>query len=272
MIRRLSHWGLWSAYTARTRPLPGRWVPAGIAALLLLLAWWLVTAGGLIDPYLLPGPGQVLGRMWDQLSSGLALRYLTPTLTAALLGAAIAVAVAQPTGFLIAHSRLLAAVLEPFVALSQTVPLVAVAPLLVLWIGYGTAPIAILCAIIAFFPMVTTTVVGLRSLDMRVVENSMLDGASAWQRICHIELPMTAPTILAGVRGGVVLSMTGAVVGELVMGGTGMATLLTLSRDAADVAAVFAVVVWISVSALIFYGLVSLLERAAVNRVQGEST
>nr|WP_231979941.1 ABC transporter permease subunit [Tessaracoccus coleopterorum] len=112
-----------------------------------------------------------------------------------------AVLIALPLGYLATHSRLLGAVVEPFIAVSQTVPLVAIAPLLVLWIGYGTVPIAILCAIVAFFPMVTTTVVGFRALDMRVIETALLDGADAWQRLIHVEGPMAAPAVLAGVRG-----------------------------------------------------------------------
>lgn len=268
----IAHLGLWSAYPARTRQLPGRWVPATIVFVAFILMWWAVTATGWIDDYLLPSPGQVLGRMADQVRLGIAFRYLTPTLLAALFGAGIAILVAIPLSVVVAHSRLLAAIIEPFVAISQTIPLVAIAPLLVLWIGYGTLPIAVLCAIVAFFPMVTTTVVGLRSLDMRVVENAMLDGASGWQRLIHIEFPMAAPAILAGVRGGVVLSMTGAVVGEFVMGGSGLGTLLTLSRDAADTAGVFAVVAWISLAAMSLYGLITLLERAANNRLQGEAS
>ena len=122
--------------------------------------------------------------------SGIAWRYVEPTLVAALLGSALSIAVALPLGFTIAHSRLLAAVAEPFITFSQTVPLVAVAPLLVLWIGYGTIPVAVLCSVIAFFPMVTTTVVGLRGLDMRVIETAWLDGAGAWRRLVHIEAPM----------------------------------------------------------------------------------
>lgn len=268
----IAHLGLWSAYPARTRQLPDRWVPATLAFAFVLLLWWVVTASGLVDDYLLPGPGQVVGTMAEQVRLGIALRYLSPTLVAALLGAVIAIVVAIPLSVVVAHSRLLAAVIEPFVAISQTIPLVAIAPLLVLWIGYGTFPIAVLCAIVAFFPMVTTAVVGLRSLDMRVVENAMLDGASGWQRLINIEFPMAAPAMLAGIRGGVVLSMTGAVVGEFVMGGAGLGTLLTLSRDAADTAGVFAVVAWISLAAMFLYGLITLLERAAVNRLQGEAS
>ncbi|QXT62098.1 ABC transporter permease [Tessaracoccus palaemonis] len=271
-MRRRVGAGLWSAYPARTRPGTGRWVPATVAAALLLAIWWAVTAGGLVAPLYLPGPEDVAARMVSQLSSGVAWRYLTPTISAALLGALIAVAVAIPVGILIAHSRPLAAVLEPFVALSQTVPLVAIAPLLVLWLGYGTVPIAVLCAIVAFFPMITTTVVGLRSLDMRVVETALLDGASFPQRLWHIEGPMVAPAVLAGVRGGMALAMTGAVVGEMVMGGSGMGTLLTISRQTADTASVFAVVAWIALVAMALYGIVSIAERAAVRRLQGVTT
>lgn len=260
---------LWSAYPARTRPGTGRWIPATVAAVALLIIWWAVTASGLVAPLYLPGPGEVAGRMLSQLTTGVAWRYLVPTLSAALLGALLAVAVAIPLGILIVHSRPLAAVFEPFVALSQTIPLVAIAPLLVLWIGYGTVPIAVLCAIVAFFPMVTTTVVGLRSLDMRVVETALLDGASFPQRLWHVEGPMAAPAVLAGVRGGMALSMTGAVVGEMVMGGAGMGTLLTLSRQTADTVAVFAVVAWIALVAMALYGLVQIAERAAVRRLEG---
>lgn len=270
--RTLAHLGVWSAYPARTRPAQGRWIPATVAVVAVLALWLAVTTLGAIDPLYLPSPLDVVGRMATQAETGVALRYLTPTLAAALLGAAIAVGVALPLGVIVTHSRLLASIVEPVVAISQTVPLVALAPLLVLWIGYGTVPIAVLCAIVAFFPMVTTTIVGFRALDMRVVENALLDGANAWQRLVHIEGPMAAPAVLAGVRGGVVLAMTGAVVGELVMGGAGLGTLLTLTREAADTAGMFAVVAWISLSAMVLYGFIQVLERAAVTRLQGEST
>lgn len=270
--RTLAHLGVWSAYPARTRPAKGRWIPAAVAVIAVAALWLAVTTLGAIDPLYLPNPLDVVGRMVTQAETGVALRYLAPTLAAALLGAAIAVAVALPLGVVVTHSRLLASIVEPLVAISQTVPLVALAPLLVLWIGYGTVPIAVLCAIVAFFPMVTTTIVGFRSLDMRVVENALLDGANSWQRLIHIEGPMAAPAVLAGVRGGVVLAMTGAVVGELVMGGAGLGTLLTLTREAADTAGMFAVVAWISLSAMVLYGFIQMLERAAVTRLQGEST
>lgn len=268
--RQLARWGVWSAYPARTRPGTSRWVPFSLALLVAVVVWWGVTAGGGIDPLYLPGAGEVASRLWTQITLGHTWRYLRPTLVAAVLGALIAVVVAVPLGVVLAHSRLAAAVLGPVVMISQTVPMVAIAPLLVLWLGYGLVPIAVLCAIMAFFPMVTTTLVGFRGLDMRLVDTALLDGASAWQRLVLVEWPMAAPAVLAGIRGGVVLAMTGAVVGELVMGGAGVGTLLTLQREASDTAGVFAVVTSISVSALLLDGLVHLAERAAVARLQGE--
>lgn len=268
----MARWGLWSAYPGRVRPTHGawRWIPATLALAVVLVLWWAIAATGLVPEVILPGPGDVVARVLAWVTDGTGWRYLAPTLGAALFGSVIAMVVAIPLGIAIAHSRLLAAIFEPFVAFSQTVPLVAIAPLLALWIGYGVVPIAMLCAIIAFFPMVTTTVIGLRGMDMRIIEHAWLDGAGPWQRLFHVELPIAAPAILAGVRAGFVLSMTGAIVGEFVMGGAGLGTLLTISREAADSVGVFAVLVWIVAAALVLQGTIQIAERASRRRLQGE--
>lgn len=270
--RTVARWGLWSAFPGRVRPTHGawRWVPATTALTVVLLMWWGVTTTGLVPDVILPNPVDVLVRVLSWVSDGTGWRYLVPTLGAAILGSLIAMVVAIPMGITIAHSRLMAAIFEPFVAFSQVIPLVAIAPLLALWIGYGVVPIAMLCAIIAFFPMVTTIVVGFRGMDMRIIEHALLDGAGLWQRLFHVELPIAAPAILAGVRAGFVLSMTGAIVGEFVMGGSGLGTLLTISREAADSVGVFAVLVWIVAAALALQGLIQIAERASVRRLQGE--
>lgn len=265
--------GLWSAYPARTRPASpiARILPPALALAVVLFAWWLLA--GITPTVLLPDPVAVIDRVIRWSASGTSWRYTWPTLVAALSGSGLAIAVALPLGFMVAHSRILSAVAEPFIAFSQTVPLVAIAPLLVLWIGYGILPNAILCCIIAFFPMVTTTVVGLRSLDMRVIETAWLDGAGGWRRLIHIEAPMAAPAILAGVRGGVVLSMTGAIVGEFVMGaggGEGLGTLLTLSRNATDTVGVFAVLCLLALIAFVLVSLLGVAERTANRNLQGE--
>jgi len=262
--------GLWSAYPARTRPvsLVARLLPPLVAVLVALFTWWLLTQ--VTPAVLLPDPVAVVSRAARWVGSGIAWRYVEPTLVAALLGSVLSIAIALPLGYAIAHSRLLAAVAEPFIAFSQTVPLVAVAPLRVLWIGYGTIPVAVLCSVIAFFPMVTTTIVGLRGLDMRVIETAWLDGAGTWRCLIHVEAPMAAPAVLSGVRGGVVLSMTGAIVGEFVMGGQGLGVLLTQSQQAVDTVGVFTVLVLLAIIASVLVSIMGLAERIANRNLQGE--
>ncbi|TRY18802.1 ABC transporter permease [Tessaracoccus rhinocerotis] len=272
--REFARLGVWSAYPARTRPAhgPERWLPATVAAVALLGVWLAATRGDLVPDAFLPDAFAVWDRLVVWTGNGTIWRYLWPTVVAALIGSAIAVVASLVLGILIAHSRLLGAVIEPFVAFSQAIPLVAIAPLLALWIGYGMVPIAVLCALVAFFPMVTTTVVGFRSLDMRMVENAWLDGAGFRARLWHVELPVAAPAILAGIRAGFVLSMTGAIVGEFVIGGAGLGTLLTISREATDTVGVFAVLVWIAAVALVLQGIIQAAEHISVRRLQGETT
>lgn len=237
----------------------------------VLAIWTLVTAIGAVPSFVLPSPAAVASRVVTDAQQGMIWGYLAPTLTESLLGSLLAAVVATPLGYVVAHSRLLARTIEPYIALTQAIPLVAVAPLLVIWIGYGTVPIALLCAIIAFFPMVTTSVLGFRQLNPHLIEAAGLDGAWGLARLLHIELPLAAPAIVAGIRAGVVLSVTGAIVGEFVMGGEGLGTLLTLTRDQADSVGLFAVLFWISGAALLLNAAIASLERLVNRHLDGES-
>ena len=260
----------WAKFPARSRPRTRteRVVVPIVAAVVAIVLWHLVSL--MLPTLILPGPFDVAARIVDQLASGIVWRYLWPTLLPALLGCLIAVVGSFTLGVLVSHSRILAAVFEPFVAISQTVPLVAVAPLLVVWLGYGSVPIAVLCAIVAFFPMVTTTILGFRQLEQPELEAALLDGATRLKRFWHIELPLAAPAIIAGMRAGSVLAMTGAIVGEFVMGGRGLGTLLTLSRQAADTTGVFTVIFWISGAAMLLYLVFAAMEAVIVKRVIGD--
>ncbi|MFV0430063.1 MAG: ABC transporter permease [Arachnia sp.] len=266
-----SRLGLWSAYPVRVQRAPWSWTPAAGLLLIVVVAWSAAACSGAVPAVALPDPVDVAARCVEWVANGVILRYVGPTLAAAVAGSALAALVGVPLGILIAHSRFFAAALEPWVAFSQTVPLVAVAPLLVIWLDYGTTSVAVLAAIIAFFPMVTTTVVGVRGLDRTLIEQAWLDGATGQQRLWHVELPVAAPAILAGLRAGVVLSMTGAIVGEFVMGGQGIGTLIAISREAADTVGVFALLVWIAILALALQGLIHAAEGLAARRLEGDS-
>lgn len=232
-------------------------VIVGLAALLI---WQAIAQGGATSAYLLPTPARVAQAFLSALQSGLFARYGLTTLTESLVGFALGAVIALPTGYAIARSRTLAAALEPYMAASQAVPAVALAPLLVLWLPTGLAPIAVLCALIVFFPAAINTTLGFRTLDHEVVDAARLDGAGGWSLLRHIEAPLALPTVLAGLRTSLTLSITGAVVGEFVLSDQGLGGLLTIARGNFDMPLEFATLLALALMATILYGVARFIE------------
>src|SRR5690625_1443849 len=230
----------------------------------VLLVWEAVSRAGLVSPFFLPAPTAVAARLWAGLPNGELLGYTCVTLVEALLGSALGAAVAFPLGYLIARNRWAAAGLQPYVAASQALPAVALAPLLVIWVGYGLLPIVLLCALLVFFPILLATVLGMRTLDPEVVDAARLDGAHGWTMLRHIEVPMALPSLLTGLRNGFTLSVTGAVVGEFVMGGQGLGMVLSVQANSADTTGLFATLTVLSALAIAMYTLLRAVERVAV--------
>ena len=141
-------------------------------------------------------------------------------------------------------------------------PAIAIAPILVLWVGYGITPVIVLCALMVFFPILVSTVVGLRHIDRELLEAAALDGATGWTMAAHMELPLAAPAILGGLRNGFALSVTGAVVGEMVMGGSGLGQVLTQMRSNVDTAGMFVIITILCIMATILYVIVYRIERS----------
>ncbi|GAA3512082.1 ABC transporter permease [Georgenia daeguensis] len=236
-----------------------------VAPLLLgavvLLVWEAVSRSGVVPSFFLPAPTAIAVRLVEDLTTGGLLGYVGPTLLEAALGCLAGAAVALPLGYAVFRSARAAAALEPYIAASQAVPAVALAPLLMLWLGYGLVPIVVLCALTVFFPILLATVLGLRTLDPDVVAAARLDGAGGWQLLSFIELPLALPALLTGLRNGFTLSVTGAVVGEFVMGGQGLGMLVAARGDSADTVGIFAALVVLCALAMSVYGLLSALER-----------
>ncbi|UFU08287.1 ABC transporter permease [Ruania halotolerans] len=224
-----------------------------------LLLWELIA--GVTSSRVLPAPTALLQRLIAEFRDGDILTYAGTTLTESLLGCLIALVVALPLGYLIARSRAASAALGPYLAATQAIPAVALAPLIVLWFGYGLLPVALLCALLVFFPIVVNTALGLAGLDEDILGAAQLDGAGRWRMLLHIEAPLAMPSVLAGVRNGFVLSITGAVVGEFVMGGQGLGLLLSIYRDRSDTTGMFATLIVLAACAVGFYLLVRALER-----------
>lgn len=231
----------------------------------LLLGWQLTTQAGVVSAFLLPAPGVVLHSLVTSVADGVIPRYAATTLIESLSGFAIGAVIALPTGYLIARSRTLAATLEPYLAASQAVPAVALAPLLVLWLGYGLPPVAALCALIVFFPAAVNTTLGFRTLDRDILDAARIDGAGRWALLRHIEAPLALPSMLAGLRASLTLSVTGAVVGEFVLGDQGLGGLLTIARGNFDAPLVFATLFALALLATALYGLARLIERLLIS-------
>lgn len=244
-----------------SRPAPRRLLPPLLFGVVALVVWETLSRSGAVPSFFLPPPSAVALRLTEDLSTGGLLGYVGPTLLEAALGCLLGAAVALPLGYLIFRSSRAAAAVEPYVAASQAVPAVALAPLLMLWLGYGLLPIVVLCALTVFFPIVLATVLGLRTIDHDVVDAARLDGAGEWHLLRHIELPLALPALLTGLRNGFTLSVTGAVVGEFVMGGQGLGMLVSARGDSADTVGIFAALVVLCGLAMSVYGLLGVLER-----------
>lgn len=176
------------------------------------------------------------------------------TLHIAVIGSLIAAFIGIPVGFGITHYQPFSAALEPYLAASQAIPAVAFAPLLVLWVGYGMAPIVILCVLMVIFPIIINTAVGVRDVDPDILDAARLDGASGMRLMKSIEFPLALPAILAGIRTGFTLSITGAVVGELVIGGQrGLGIELTTAQHLNDAPGMFATIAILAVLAIGMY-------------------
>jgi NitT/TauT family transport system permease protein len=262
--------------TAVLRNLPGAafgWLRAATPALLLgvaiLALWQLLTASGAVPSFLLPEPGRVL-TAWlhgvglagsSSRATPLLVRYGLTTLGESIAGFLLGTAIAIPLGYAIARSQILARALQPYLAAMQALPAVALAPLLVLWLGYDSPPVIALCALIVFFPMVVNAALGLRTLDRDVLDAARVDGADGWALFRYMEFPLALPSILAGLRVGLTLSITGAVVGEFVVGDQGLGGLLNIARSQFDTPLVFATLLTLGLLAAILYGVARLAER-----------
>lgn len=256
--------------TDRSAPAPGRSaratgrlatvLPPLVFGLILVGTWDLVTRTKAVSAFFLPAPGTVARAFVDAITDGGLLGYAWQTVVESAAGSGLGIAAALPLGYLMARSTVAARALQPYLAASQAVPAVALAPLLALWIGYGLLPIAILCALLVFFPMLVNTMLGLRELDPEVLNAARVDGVGRWGMLRHIEFPLALPSILAGVRTGCTLSITGAVVGEFVMGGEGLGQLLAVQRGQADSTGLFVSLLTLTLLAAATYGTVRLVE------------
>ncbi len=246
--------------TTRSNPPLGSFWIALLSLFLALAGWQLAVSLTDLPAFILPTPSDVGIRFARSLTDGSLLRHTSVTLLEVLLGLLIGTAAATVLGYLLAKSRLFERLLAPYLVASQAVPIVAIAPLLVIWFGPGIFSKVLICALIVFFPVLVNTVVGVREVPSALHDLMRSLRATRWQTLRYLEIPAALPIFLGGLRIGAALSVIGAVVGEFVGSDRGLGFLINVGRGQYDTALVFVAIFALILLALALYGIVAWLE------------
>jgi len=232
-----------------------------ITVVVALALWQIAVLIFNLPAFILPPPRLVGERLISSIADGTLLRNLSATLLEVLAGLFTGSLLASVLGYWLAKSRLLERVLSPFLVASQAIPMVAIAPLLVIWFGPGIFSKVLICALIVLFPVLVNTIVGLRAVpdNLRDLMHSMR--ATPIQMLRYLEIPAALPVLLGGLRIGATLSVIGAVVGELVGADRGLGFLINVGRGQYDTALVFVAVFTLVAMAITLYCSVIFIEK-----------
>ncbi|MFD9885685.1 ABC transporter permease [Streptomyces alboflavus] len=230
-------------------------------ALLLVCfgAWWVIAAAGWVESYLLPTPGATLdvivdkpGYLWEH---GWVTTYET------LLGFLIAVGVGILSAVVMVYSSTVEKTLYPILLFAQVVPKIAIAPLFVVWLGFGIGPKVLIAVLIAFFPVVISMVTGLKAVDPEMLQLSATMGARPWQTFLKIRFPASLPHLFSGLKVAVTLAVTGAVVGEFVGANEGLGYVILQANGNLDTPMLFAGLLVMSLIGVVLFVLVEIAEK-----------
>jgi NitT/TauT family transport system permease protein len=231
---------------------------------LALLLWETIVKVGNFPSWILPSPDAVWLSFVQVLADGTLLGNTLVTLEEVLAGLVVGVLAATFLGYLLAKSPTFERLFGPYIVASQSIPTVAIAPLLVIWFGFGLASKVLICALIVFFPVLVNTVVGVRSVPEELRELMRSLQANRWQTVRQLEVPAALPVFLGGLRIGATLSVIGAVVGEFVGANQGLGFMINRARGQYDTALVFVAVLTLVILALALYGVVVWIETRSL--------
>ena len=234
------------------------WLPViPIAAIILL--WQLLSMSGIVPPYMLPGPLRVMEAFAADFQ--LLMKHLLRTLTEAMAGLAIAVTASYILAVAMDSNRFVKQSITPILLLTQTMPVIAIAPLLILWMGYGLAPKITLVFLTCFFPVTISLLGAFASADNDALRLLQSMGAKKWQLYRYIKIPQGLPAFFSGLKIAASYSIIGAVVAEWLGGDAGLGVYMIRVRRSYSFDKMFAVIILVSVLSLALIKLVSLLEK-----------
>jgi NitT/TauT family transport system permease protein len=229
--------------------------------LLIVTLWQGVAWLELVSRFILPAPSHIAQSLVQGIASGVFLQHGLVTVAEAATGFGIAVAAGLVIGTLIAEFRILERAVYPYLVALQTMPKIALAPLFVVWFGFGPTSKIAVAAIISFFPMLVTTIAGLRGTDQGRLDVLRALGAGRWRCFISAKLPGALPHIFSGLSIAVVFAMTGAIVGEFVGASAGLGYLIIQANARMNIPQVFAILLVLGGIGVLAYGTVQTLRR-----------
>ena len=232
-----------------------------ITFVVVIAVWDLVVRFGLVAQTLVPLPWSVAQALWYGYVDGALWPHLATTAAETLLGFALGTLIALAVGALVAEFRTLDRFVYPYVVALQSMPKVALAPLLIVWFGFGLMSKVVLVALICFFPMFVNVVTGLRSARPELLDMYRAFSASRWQAFLDVKLPSALPGIFAGLQISLVLALLGAVVGEFVAAQQGLGSLIQAASLTFDVPVMFACIVTLAAMGALASTLVRSIQR-----------
>jgi len=244
------------------RVLLSAWVRPVILIVALIVLWQLAIVVFRIPPYLIPAPGAVVGQLYAEWPRLLAASV--PTTTATLGGFALSMAFGIPIALVIAYSRTVESFVYPLLVFSQSVPKIAIAPLFVVWFGFGIIPKVISAFMLGFFPVVVSTVMGFKSVDPDMLDLARSMKASRLETFLRISLPQALPSIFAGLKVSITLAVVGAVVGEFVGSNSGIGYVLQIANGNFDLPLMFAALVVLSTIGVLLFVAIDVVERLMI--------
>ena len=238
------------------------WIlPMGILLFLLVL-WEVLVRAVNVPSWQLPTPSAILSELI--VSKGLLWSHTLVTLGEIGVGFSVALITGWTLAAGIAYSRILERSVYPIIIASQTIPIIAIAPLLLIWVGYGLTPKVIIVALISFYPISVNTVDGLKSIDPDMVNMFRTLGASKFQVFTKLQIPNSLPFMFSGIKIGISVSVIAAVIGEWVGGSEGLGYLITYSQPLFLTARVFAAIFLLSLMGIILFALAVWIEHSTM--------
>lgn len=258
-----------AAATTVTAPRPrfslrlrGLMSPALATLIFLILFWEVAVRVANVPEYILPSPSRIaeeIGAYWQRLAINGAI-----TMGEVALGFVCAIAVGVPLAVLITYSRAAERAIYPLIVASQTIPKVAIAPLLVSWFGYGILPKIVIVVLLSFFPIVINSVVGLKASSAEMLYLAQSMGANGWQTFWKFRLPQALPYMFAGLKLATVLSVIGAVIAEFIGADQGLGYVVVVAGGNFNIVRQFAAIIAISLIGIIFFAVIEILERVVI--------